>query len=231
MKYVSKLFFAKPSRVTTLFILALFLGVGVQAQNSGSDQYEFRDNPDLHLGVKAGIGFSNLVSSELTGNSVRPGMVVGLYAGYVFKKRTFLKVEFNGNLKGSLFNYSQAASLEKLSLFYLDIPITVHYYFVKNAKLLPLLGVQPSIIFRKDAYKTQEAVPQPVSVGIKNYDFGIVGGVYYKLNKHVGVQLLYSYGLLNINQKAPNQLALPFYPFLGNGSPIYNRNLQLCLVF
>lgn len=219
-------------RIIGLCFFLFFISIAGFGQNDGISGEEYRENPNAHLGVKAGLGFSNIQSEELTNKTTRPSMAVGLYGNYLFKQKILLQVEFNGSLKGANFSFDGvSSSLNRLSLFYLDIPIIVHYSFVKKAKLLPFLGVQPSVIFRKDAYKSQEIVPQPVVLGIKKYDFAVTAGLLYKMHPKVGLQLQFNYGLVNVNNKAPNQLILPFYPYLGKGSPMYNRNLQLCLVF
>jgi hypothetical protein len=209
-----------------LFLL-FFITSRINAQNEGISGIDFDDNPNFHLGVKAGIGLSNIESSELLGRRIRPGMSVGLYGNYLFKKHFLVQIGFDGNIKGANFSFTQASSLQRLSLFYMDVPLTVHYNYSKNSKLLPFIGVQPSLIFRKDAYKTQEAVPQPIVLDIKNYDFALTAGLLFRLDPRVALQLQFNYGVVNIN----NKLSVPFYPYLGNGSPMYNRNLQLCLVF
>lgn len=211
--------------------MMLFWITAAWAQNDNLSGTDFDDNPNLHLGVKAGINFSNLKSVELTKKSTYIGMDVGLYANYKLSKVLALQIDFIGNVKGANFNYGVASSLNKLALFYLDIPITMQFSFVKKAKLIPFVGIMPSVIFRKDAYKTQEAVPQPISIGIKKYDFGVSAGLLYKMDPRVGLQLQFNYGLIDVNNPAPNQLVLPFYPYLGGGGSIYNRNLQLSLVF
>lgn len=220
-----------PNRFWVLIGTMLLWMTAAWAQNDNLSGTDFDDNPNLHLGVKAGINFSNLKSTELTNKSPYIGMDVGLYANYKVRKKLALQIDFVGNVKGANFNYGPASSLNKLALFYLDVPITMQFSFIKNAKLIPYFGIMPSVVFRKDAYKTQEAVPQPVSIGIKKYDFGITAGLLYKMDPRVGLQLQFNYGLIDVNNPAPNQLVLPFYPYLGGGGSIYNRNLQLSLVF
>lgn len=217
------------SRFSVLLWLLLTVTAIFQAnaQNDNISGKDIDENPKLRLGVKTGISLSTLESAELSNQLLRPTMAVGLYGNYMVSKKMILQVEMNGILKGSRFNYAQAVSLKRLSLFYFDMPVTAHFQAKKNSKLLPFGGVQPSLIFRKDAYKTQEEVPQPVIIDIKNYDLALCGGILYKINQKVGVQLMVNYGLININ----NQITVPFYPYLGNGSKLFNRNLQLCLVF
>ena len=197
------------------------------AQNDGISGNDVDENPNLHLGVKAGLGFSNIQSSELDGKRIRPGMAVGLYGNYLIKKKILLQLEVNGNLRGANFRFEQASSLNRLSFFYLDVPLIIHYSRHKNSLFLPFAGVQGSLIFRKDAYKSGEAVPQPIDLDIKNYDFSLTAGILYRMYPKIGLQLQANFGLVNIN----NNLSVPFYPYLGNGSTMYNRNLQLCLVF
>ncbi len=220
-----------PNRFWVLLGMMLFWITAAFSQNDNISGTDFDDNPNLHLGVKAGINFSNLKSAELTHKSTYIGMDVGLYANYKLNKVLALQIDFIGNVKGANFNYGTASSLNKLALFYLDIPITMQFSFIKKAKLIPYVGIMPSVVFRKDAYKTQEAVPQPISIGIKKYDFGVSAGLLYKMDPRVGLQLQFNYGLIDVNNPAPNQLVLPFYPYLGGGGSIYNRNLQLSLVF
>lgn len=220
-----------PIRFWVWLGMMLFCITAAFSQNDNTSGTDFDDNPNLHLGVKAGINFSNLKSTELTNKSTYIGMDVGLYANYKLNKVLALQIDFIGNVKGANFNYGTASSLNKLALFYLDVPITMQFSFVKKAKLIPYVGIMPSVIFRKDAYKTQEAVPQPISIGIKKYDFGVSAGILYKMDPRVGLQLQFNYGLIDVNNPAPNQLVLPFYPYLGGGGSIYNRNLQLSLVF
>ncbi len=199
----------------------------VMAQNNNVSGKEFDENPKIHLGVKAGFSLSNLQSTELNNKSARPAMVVGLYGNYILNKKVTFQLEMNGILKGANFHFSQASSLQRLSLFYLDLPILLNYSTKKTSKIIPFSGILPSIILRKDAYKTQEAVPQPVDLDLKKYDFAFSAGVLFKINTSVGLQLQVNYGIININ----NRLEIPFYPLLGNGNAMYNRNLQLSLVF
>ncbi len=214
-----------------MLLLLFLVYINSYSQNDGISGNDFNDNPNVHLGIKVGIGLSNLESDELTNNQIRPGMAVGLYGNYFFNKKVLLQIELNGNLKGANFNFDSASSLNKLSLFYLDMPVFIHVAIKKDAKFLPFIGLQPSLVFRKDAYKSQEFVPQPVSIGIKKYDFAVTAGLLFKISSVVGLQIQFNYGLININNPIPNQLRLPFYPYLGRGTTMYNRNFQLCLVF
>ncbi len=226
MKYKIKLPYCR-SLKTFAVISLLFFFNRLNAQNDGISGNDYDDNPNMRLGVKAGIGFSNIQSAELQGRRIKPGMSVGLYANYLVKKRFLFQAEIDGNLRGANFRFPQASSLNRLSFFYLDVPLTVHYYFTKKSLVLPFVGMQPSLIFRKDAYKSQEVVPQPVVLDIKNYDLAVTAGILYRFHPKVAVQIQANYGLININ----NRLTIPFFPYLGLGTPMYNRNLQLCLVF
>lgn len=217
-----------PKYFTLLFLLLALSGIKGYGQNTGNEMGDDWDvNPNLSFGVKFGYNLSNLESAELPASNYKSGMVVGLSAQYAYKKHLKLRMEANGCIKGGKFNYSQAEALDKLSLFYFDVPLTLGYNISKKVNLTPFLGVQPSLVFRKDAYKKGEAVPQPVVVNILNYDLGLVGGFYYGLSDVVGLQLMAQYGVLNVNKS----LTLPFYPYLGAGKPLYNRSVQLCLVF
>jgi len=207
-----------------IFISCVFTG---NAQNDNLSGEDFTTNPNLRLGVKAGLGFSNIQSAELTNKSVRPGMAVGVYLNYKMARQWNIQVELDGNLRGANFNFDQASSLQRLSLFYFDVPVTLQFIHSKEATFIPFLGIQPSLIFRKDAYKTQEFVPQPIALDIKKYDLAASGGFLIRINANLDFQVLMNYGILNINKN----LTLPFYPYLANKSPMFNRNLQLCLVF
>ncbi len=218
-----------PARSFLLLIFSLMIfGIQGVAQNTGNEMGDDWDvSPNLNFGVKFGYNLSKLVSEELPSSNYKSGMVVGLSAQYAYKKHIQFRGEVNGCIKGGKFSFTPAESLEKLSLFYLDVPLTVGYRVSQKIKLTPFAGVQPSVVFRKDAYKKGEAVPQPVIMNILNYDLGLVGGFYYGISDVVGIQLMAQYGVLNVNKS----LTLPFYPYLGAGKPLYNRSLQLCLVF
>jgi hypothetical protein len=217
-------------RIKRSLVILLFLlpGFASQSQNTGNETGEEWDIPEnIHLGVKVGLNVSTLISTELNHPILKPSMVVGLALGIVKRNKFFWQLELNGSFRGARYSYDSAASLNRLSLFYLDMPLVFHLAVDKKKKYWPFIGFQPSLILRKDAYKSDELVAQPVSVNIFDYDYGYIGGLLYKIDKNFGLQLMLYYGALNINKR----LTLPFYPYLGRGEPMYNRSIQFSLVF
>ena len=79
--------------------LLFFLSTVINAQNEGISGNDCDDKPNLHLGIKAGIGLSTIESTELKGGKVRPGLSVGLYGNYLIQKHFLAQIGFDGNLR------------------------------------------------------------------------------------------------------------------------------------
>jgi hypothetical protein len=211
-----------------VILFFMLTGIIAWSQNTGNESGDFKELPDnIHLGVKVGLNISNLVSAELIKPRLKPSMVVGLSASYLKAKKYLWQFEINGSFRGARFSYDSAGALDRLSFFYLDVPLMFHLAVDREKKIWPFIGVQPSLIIRKDAFINNDPVSQPIGINIKNYDLGLVAGAFYRVNDILGFQLMFYYGFLNINRS----LSLPFYPYLGSGKPLYNRSLQISLVF
>ncbi|MFY8067870.1 MAG: porin family protein [Flavobacterium sp.] len=165
--------------IATLILLVLGTGIS-QAQL-------------LEFGVKGGVNFANYTGGDVSGVDFKT--ITSYHAGMVME----LKVFENFAIQPELLYSTQGAELEGLGdqvkneLGYLSIPVLAKFYLTSNELSLEL-GPQASFLVSErnevDANDTN------------SFEFGIAGGLSYKITKSIFVSGRYVAGLTEAKKDA-----------------------------
>ena len=165
--------------IATLILLVLGTGIS-QAQL-------------LEFGVKGGVNFANYTRGDVSGVDFKT--ITSYHAGMVME----LKVFENFAIQPELLYSTQGAELEGLGdqvkneLGYLSIPVLAKFYLTSNELSLEL-GPQASFLVSErnevDANDTN------------SFEFGIAGGLSYKITKSIFVSGRYVAGLTEAKKDA-----------------------------
>lgn len=165
--------------IATLILLVLGTGIS-QAQL-------------LEFGVKGGVNFANYTGGNVSGVDFKT--ITSYHAGMVME----LKVFENFAIQPELLYSTQGAELEGLGdqvkneLGYLSIPVLAKFYLTSNELSLEL-GPQASFLVSErnevDANDTN------------SFEFGIAGGLSYKITKSIFVSGRYVAGLTEAKKDA-----------------------------
>lgn len=165
--------------IATLILLVLGTGIS-QAQL-------------LEFGVKGGVNFANYTGGDVSGVDFKT--ITSYHAGMVME----LKVFENFVIQPELLYSTQGAELEGLGdqvkneLGYLSIPVLAKFYLTSNELSLEL-GPQASFLVSErnevDANDTN------------SFEFGIAGGLSYKITKSIFVSGRYVAGLTEAKKDA-----------------------------
>jgi opacity protein-like surface antigen len=165
--------------IATLILLVLGTGIS-QAQL-------------LEFGVKGGVNFANYTGGDVSGVDFKT--ITSYHAGMVME----LKVFENFAIQSELLYSTQGAELEGLGdqvkneLGYLSIPVLAKFYLTSNELSLEL-GPQASFLVSErnevDANDTN------------SFEFGIAGGLSYKITKSIFVSGRYVAGLTEAKKDA-----------------------------
>ena len=147
----------------------------------------------LKFGVKGGLNFANYTGGEISGVDFKT--ITSYHAGVVME----LKVFENFAIQPELLYSTQGSELEGLGeqvkneLGYLSLPVLAKFYLTSN-KLSLELGPQASFLVSErnevDANDTN------------SFDFGIAGGLSYKITKGLFVSGRYVAGLTEAKKDA-----------------------------
>lgn len=147
----------------------------------------------LEFGVKGGVNFANYTGGDVSGVDFKT--ITSYHAGMVME----LKVFENFAIQPELLYSTQGAELEGLGdqvkneLGYLSIPVLAKFYLTSNELSLEL-GPQASFLVSErnevDANDTN------------SFEFGIAGGLSYKITKSIFVSGRYVAGLTEAKKDA-----------------------------
>ena len=147
----------------------------------------------LEFGVKGGVNFANYTGGDVSGVDFKT--ITSYHAGMVME----LKVFENFAIQPELLYSTQGAELEGLGdqvkneLGYLSIPVLAKFYLTSNELSLEL-GPQASFLVSErnevDANDTN------------SFEFGIAGGLSYKITKSIFVSGRYVAGLTDAKKDA-----------------------------
>lgn len=147
----------------------------------------------LKFGVKGGVNFANYTGGDVSGVDFKT--ITSYHAGMVME----LKVFENLAIQPELLYSTQGAELEGLGdqvkneLGYLSIPVLAKFYLTSNELSLEL-GPQASFLVSErnevDANDTN------------SFEFGIAGGLSYKITKSIFVSGRYVAGLTEAKKDA-----------------------------
>lgn len=171
---MKKLFFL------TSLVLVLFSNTTIQAQL-------------LKFGIKGGMNFANYTGGSVEGIDFKS--IASYHAGIV----TELRIFDNLALQPELLYTTQGSELEGLGdqikneLGYLSLPVLAKFYLTDNGLSLEV-GPQFSVLVNeRNEIDTNDT---------NTFDFGIAGGLSYKLTKHFFISGRYVAGLTEVKKDA-----------------------------
>lgn len=179
--------------ITTISI-AIFLFF---SPNSYSQQNSFSNNlfkPTVVKGLKAGVGFSNLISDNDEGIGSKTSYSFGGLLIYNFSPVLAFQSELLYSLKGSEYDSDNGIYLN-----YLDIPLLFKKYFSNSPtnRFSIFIGLQPSFYLNGDVkiYGTSYSADR-----VKSIDLAIPLGLDYQFSNNILLDIRYNLGLLNITE-------------------------------
>lgn len=165
------------------FIILVLVVLGIS-----STQAQF-----LKFGVKGGVNFSNFNGGEISGVDFKT--VTSYHAGVILE----LKVFENFAIQPELLYSTQGSELNGLGdqikneLGYLSLPVLAKFYLSSNTLSLEL-GPQASVLVsERNEINAKEG---------NSFDFGIAGGLSYKISKNLFVSGRYFAGLTEAKKDA-----------------------------
>lgn len=149
-----------------------------------------------YFGVRAGVGISNLITSNNSNTTF--GRVFSTHLGgtidfdladrfYLQSGASFFKkggANFNGNF----------------NLYYLELPVTARFDFLEvgaEGNLYARAGFYSGVLLAADFNGTKLDVGNRPGADFKFFDFGLITGVGYAFNDSIDVGLAFEFGFLN----------------------------------
>lgn len=170
------------------------------ANNASASNNKVDYERSFSLGAVTGLNISNVVGADVSNNSSRSGLHLGIYSEFDLKNKFGLRPEFhlistkgtaNGNFRTS----------------YIDIPLLGTYQAGEKIKVLA--GVQPSILLNATVADGRGNI----SGLIRSLDFGFIVGGWYQISDDWGVDARFAPGLSRVGASGQERT--------------YNSNFQL----
>ncbi|HLW14891.1 MAG TPA: porin family protein [Flavobacteriaceae bacterium] len=154
--------------------------------------------PDVKLGAKGGVNFSNITNSDMDSKT---GFHIGVLAEVFFSEQFSLQPEIlystqGAELKG---DYSTA----KYNLDYVSVPVMAKYYVVDGFNIQ--VGPQFSFLSKAEAKGEIDGIGSgtlDIKDNTESFDFGLNFGLGYQLPVGVFVDARYNLGLTKINKES-----------------------------
>ncbi|MFD0778801.1 porin family protein [Flavobacterium myungsuense] len=158
---------------------------------------------DIKLGVKGGVNFANLSSSDTQKNKVLTGINFGLFARVPLTKSFALQPEMYFTSKGSQQTYENAITrTAKFELNYIEVPIMLVFDLTNNFNFQ--LGPYASYLISSKVKNVSDIsfnFEDNIDSGDFNkFDTGIAVGVGYD-TKSIGFGIRYNLGLVTVGKE------------------------------
>ncbi|HMY84130.1 MAG: PorT family protein [Saprospiraceae bacterium] len=151
-------------------------------------------------GIIAGGSLSQVTGDEAFGYN-KASYLVGVKAGYHFKTRLNIEVEFLYNIKGSArgrrFNYLPYWTLE---FKYLEIPLLIGYKDWRNTKGFYHMVFYGGLSYAKmiDSKLTNPKYEPLMTGNLNKNEFSFILGATYNVNKHLGFTFRYNRAITKV---------------------------------
>lgn len=147
----------------------------------------------VHVGLKAGVNFSNMATSPDAGYKTKAGFNAGALAHIHLNKTWAIQPEIYYSGQGAKSN-NIATRLD-----YVNVPVQLQYMFNKGFRIQtgPQLGVLAAASVKQDKTVTS------IRNSMKPMDFGWTFGASYVSEGGLGVDARYNRGLTRINESGP----------------------------
>ena len=150
----------------------------------------------ITVGLKAGAGLSNVQFPDPSSNKARLAYYGGLLTEISLDKKFIIQPELLYSVKGYKFSPTVYSSGGRLSLNYISVPVLAGYRPADKLKIL--LG--PEFNFLTSAKSRFDNTDHDLTKVYKKFDFGIDAGVAYQIQKSLGIEVRYYYGLTYLLQ-------------------------------
>ncbi|MES2574095.1 MAG: porin family protein [Bacteroidota bacterium] len=143
----------------------------------------------LQIGVKAGLNYANFTGTEIQTDAIT-SYHAGLVAEIKLADKFAIQPELLYSTQGA--SYEEAGEEFKNELGYIAIPVLAKIYLGKSFSLE--LGPQASFLLSEKS---------DVDFDDSNtFDFGLAGGLSYKITKNIFIQGRYVLGLTEVSSDA-----------------------------
>ena len=143
----------------------------------------------LQLGVKAGLNYANFTGTEIQTDAIT-SYHAGLLAEIKLMDKFAIQPELLYTTQGA--SYKEAGEEFKNELGYIAIPVLAKIYLGQSFSVE--LGPQASFLLsEKNDFDLEDS---------NTFDFGLAGGLSYKITKNIFVQGRYVLGLTEISSNA-----------------------------
>ncbi|MDQ7916717.1 porin family protein [Mesonia sp. MT50] len=158
------------------------------------------DSDLIQFGVKGGVNFANLTGDDIGDTKSRTSFHAGLVAEVPYSERFSLQGEVMYSGQGfdvessGQDNFLDNDDNIEYQLDYIQVPIMAKYYVVEGLSVL----AGPQIAFKINEEVDYQPNADAGDVDLneaEDFEFGIVGGLEYKLDSGFFVQGRYVYGI------------------------------------
>lgn len=151
-----------------------------------------------NFGVRASLGFSNLVVPEANENPLGRtfSFELGGTVDLDLADRFYLQSGLSLHKKGAA-----TVSSGNFNLLYLEIPITARFDFVElgaEGSLYGRAGIYSGMLLSANFEGTKLSVGSTASDGFKFFDFGLISGLGYAINDSIDVGFILKFGFSDI---------------------------------
>lgn len=159
---------------------------------------------DFKLGIKGGVNFANLSSSETNSNKVLTGINFGVFARLPISQSFALQPEMYFTSKGSQQTYQNAFTegTAKFELNYIEIPVLLIYDLTNNFNLQ--IGPYASYLVSSNVKNVSDInfnfEDNIASGDFNKFDTGIVAGFGFDM-KSIGFGIRYNLGLVTVGKE------------------------------
>ena len=171
---------------TTVLIKSTILTIILFAISTYSKAQEFN-----------AVAYGGLVAAQLDGDTYngynKPGIIAGGYVNRKFNKNWAWQMGLRYSQKGSKYTNSKLGIYYKSQLHYLEMPLTVNYYYKKKVSIE--FGIAANYLIKamedKGGFGLTEADPP-----FNKFEFASIAGVYYHFTDKLAVGGHFSYSLI-----------------------------------
>lgn len=165
-------------KYTLLLVFFFLISTSIKAQ-------------EFNAGIYGGIVAAQLDGDTYNGYN-KPGVIVGSYINREFSKKWAWQMGLRYSQKGSKYTNSKLGIYYKSQLHYLEMPLTVNYYYKKKVSLE--FGVAANYLIKamedKGGFGLTEADPP-----FNKFELASVAGIYYHFTEKLAIGGHFSYSL------------------------------------
>jgi opacity protein-like surface antigen len=189
-----------------VFAVLVLSYMAVRAQDSaGAGKKKKEINP--WFAIHAGVNYSGIEGETETYEAFIPGFTAGFRFSFIrFGKNLRINVEANYSEQGGKYKIDNDDAppgfprTGKLRLYYVNFPVTLR--FQASGGFYCEIGAQAGYLVRaEDKYNGNST---DVKKDYNKFDYDVLGGLGFRINKNWGMGLRVVPGLKNINKKLPD---------------------------